>query len=147
MPNFSDDDAKPTKKQQIKKDRKLKDADSAIQSDSSLGETINQLKKQSATKIAAQGVAINPVRSVIMNEIKRRMKQFKTQEKFDKEKSLMNETGQSTANPAHTTARLDDKDFKAAGPGDAQNEAAKLNLMGEGFEAKKKAFLNVISDN
>jgi hypothetical protein len=30
MPNFSDDDAKPTKKQQIKKDRKLKDADSAI---------------------------------------------------------------------------------------------------------------------
>ena len=49
MPNFSDDDAKPSKKQQLKKDRKLKnaDADSAIQSDSSLGDTIDKLKKQS----------------------------------------------------------------------------------------------------
>jgi len=53
----------------------------------------------------------NPVRSAIMNEIKRRLKKLKTYEKFEKEKSLMNETGQSTANPAHTTARPDEKSF------------------------------------
>jgi hypothetical protein len=45
MPNFSDDDVKPKKKQSMHKDRKIKDADSAIQSDSSFGETLDQLKK------------------------------------------------------------------------------------------------------
>ena len=55
---------------------------------------------------------MNPIRSAIMHEIKRRMKQFKTQEKFEKDK--MNETGQSTANPAAATSRIDDKDSKMA---------------------------------
>ena len=48
----------------------------------------------------------------------------------------MNETGQSTANPAHTTARPDEKSFNQ------QSESKKqINLAGEGYEAKKKAFL------
>ena len=53
----------------------------------------------------------------------------------------MNETGQSTANPAHTTARPDEKSFNQ------QSESKKqINLAGEGYEAKKKAFLQVIGD-
>ena len=53
----------------------------------------------------------------------------------------MNETGLSTANAAHTTARPDSKQFK-----EAANNANKLKLTGEGHEAKKKAFLQVIGD-
>ena len=77
-----------------------------------------------------------------MHEIKRRIKQFKTQEKFEKDK--MNETGQSTANPAVATSRIDDKESKMATAKDA-NQLGKPTVGGESQD-KKKVFLNVISD-
>ena len=77
-----------------------------------------------------------------MHEIKRRMKQFQTQQKFEKDK--MNETGQSTANPAVATSRIDDKESKMATAKDGK-QLGKPMVGGESKD-KKKVFLNVISD-
>jgi len=77
-----------------------------------------------------------------MHEIKRRIKQFQTQKKFEKEK--MNETGQSTANPAAATSRIDDKESKIAISKDGKQQG-KLMAGGESKD-KKKVFLNAISD-
>lgn len=55
----------------------------------------------------------------------------------------MNETGQSTANPAPTTARNDEKESKIGQEG---KQVSKLVLAGETHDNKKKVFLNAISD-
>ena len=56
----------------------------------------------------------------------------------------MNETGQSTANPAVATSRIDDKESKMATAKDGK-QLGKPTVGGESKD-KKKVFLNVISD-
>jgi|LauGreDrversion4_2_1035121.scaffolds.fasta_scaffold238781_4 hypothetical protein len=56
----------------------------------------------------------------------------------------MNETGQSTANPAAATSRIDERESKLAGGKDGK-DLSKVMVAGEA-EGKKKVFLSVIND-
>jgi hypothetical protein len=60
----------------------------------------------------------------------------------------MNETGQSTANAARNTTRIVDEKSILNGktPNNPIQTKAKLGIVGEGYQAKKKAFLSIISN-
>jgi hypothetical protein len=78
-PHFSDDDDRNARR----KNKLLEDGEnsSVILSDSSFGDQITNLQKEAADDIKHKIPTLNPTRSVILNDIKRRLRRSKTMEK------------------------------------------------------------------